>query len=71
MFHPIVIKTWPIEMSDILLSTYTKRPSANGSFVPSFSILRTFTWLNACKNLPTTHMNVTKVQVDAEVFLSL
>ena len=58
-------------MSDILLSTYTKRPLANGSFVPSFSILRTFTWFNAFKNLPTAHLSVMKVQVDAEACLSL
>ena len=58
-------------MSDILLATYTKRTLANGSFLSSFSILRTFTWLNAFKNLPTAHVSVTKVQVDAEACLSL
>ena len=24
LFHPTAVKTWPIEMSEILLSTYTK-----------------------------------------------
>jgi hypothetical protein len=58
-------------MSDILLATFTKRTLANGSCLPSFSILRNFTWLNAFKNLPTAHVSATKVQVDAKAFLSL